>query len=502
MSLADELLADLEALDSGDETLDVVDEAAEGGLGNADDGDAAMEVDLDDGMHGSISEIAKLSTSEQLTRIISSIDKFTEDRESQPQVMGPIEENPEYKLIVEGNNLTQEIDSELGVIHKFVRDNYAKRFPELEQLVLHPLDYIRTVKVMQNQMDCTHLDLSETIAPATIMVVSVTASTTQGKQLSEEELKRVLEACDMGLALNDAKNKIFDYVESRMFFLAPNVTHICGANTAAKMLGVAGGLTNLSKMPACNIQLLGSAKRSLAGFSAAAMLPHTGFVYYCEIVQKQPPEYRKKAARLVAAKVALAARVDSYHEERSKGATLAISLRADILKKLSKAQEPPPAKIPKALPRPDMDAKKKRGGKRVRKMKERFSTSEIRKAANRMGFADIEEDVLQDEMGFSLGQLGKASGHFRMPDTQRKKGGTISKKMRQRLAQQQAASRGGAMSSIRGLTSASAGTASVAFTPVQGLEIIRGAQAATKSNSANDKYFADTKGFASVTKKV
>eukprot|EP00041_Stephanoeca_diplocostata_P009519 m.146759 g.146759 ORF g.146759 m.146759 type:complete len:364 (+) comp17775_c0_seq2:133-1224(+) len=289
MSLADELLADLEALDSGDETLDVVDEAAEGGLGNADDGDAAMEVDLDDGMHGSISEIAKLSTSEQLTRIISSIDKFTEDRESQPQVMGPIEENPEYKLIVEGNNLTQEIDSELGVIHKFVRDNYAKRFPELEQLVLHPLDYIRTVKVMQNQMDCTHLDLSETIAPATIMVVSVTASTTQGKQLSEEELKRVLEACDMGLALNDAKNKIFDYVESRMFFLAPNVTHICGANTAAKMLGVAGGLTNLSKMPACNIQLLGSAKRSLAGFSAAAMLPHTGFVYYCEIVQKQPP---------------------------------------------------------------------------------------------------------------------------------------------------------------------------------------------------------------------
>lgn len=88
-----------------------------------------------------------------------------------------------------------------------------------------------------------------------------------------------------------------------------------------------------------------------------------------------------------------------------------------------------------------------------------------------------------------------------MPDTQRKKGGTISKKMRQRLAQQQA-SRGGAMSSIRGLTSASAGTASVAFTPVQGLEIIRGAQAATKSNAANDKYFADTKGFASVTKKI
>ena len=41
----------------------------------------------------------------------------------------------------------------------------------------------------------------------------------------------------MALDLCDAKNKIFDYVESRMFFLSPNLTHICGANTAAKMMG-------------------------------------------------------------------------------------------------------------------------------------------------------------------------------------------------------------------------------------------------------------------------
>ena len=68
---------------------------------------------------------------------------------------GPIEEDPEYKLIVESNNLTVEIDNEIGendfpllnvmflcllhifgasclfvgVVHKYVRDLYAKRFP-------------------------------------------------------------------------------------------------------------------------------------------------------------------------------------------------------------------------------------------------------------------------------------------------------------------------------------------------------------------------------------
>lgn len=79
-------------------------------------------------------------------------------------------------------------------------------------------------------------------------------------------------------------------VESRMYFLAPNLTHICGANTAAKMMGAAGGLTALSKMPACNIMLLGQSKKALGGMSQAAMLPNTGFLFYCELVQSQPPE--------------------------------------------------------------------------------------------------------------------------------------------------------------------------------------------------------------------
>ena len=33
------------------------------------------------------------------------------------------------------------------VIHKFTRDNYAKRFPELESLIHTPMEYIKTVKV-------------------------------------------------------------------------------------------------------------------------------------------------------------------------------------------------------------------------------------------------------------------------------------------------------------------------------------------------------------------
>lgn len=53
--------------------------------------------------------------------------------------------------------------------------------------------------------------------------------------------------------------------------------------------GVAGGLTNLSKMPACNIMLLGAQRKTLSGFSSTSVLPHTGYIYHSDIVQSLPP---------------------------------------------------------------------------------------------------------------------------------------------------------------------------------------------------------------------
>ena len=50
------------------------------------------------------------------------------------------------------------------------------------------------------------------------------------------------------LKLNDYKTRIFDYVESRMAYIAPNLSSIIGASTAAKLMGAAGGLTALSKV--------------------------------------------------------------------------------------------------------------------------------------------------------------------------------------------------------------------------------------------------------------
>jgi len=495
MSLAEELLADLEEGDDGVEFP---------GLENDED-DTAMDVDEDGGTSNnykvtdkltSVRQICHLRDSVQLKRVMTQIEEMIIATRTAQDIVGPVEIDPEYQLIVEANGLAVEIDNEVSTIHKFTRDKYNKRFPELESLVTSPLEYLKTVKELGNNLDKAKNNevLTGFLTQATIMVVSVTASTTQGQVLTEDELTKIFEACDMALELNDLKLKIYEYVESRMAFIAPNVSAIVGSATAAKLMGIAGGLTRLSKMPACNIQVLGAQKKTLSGFSQVTALPHTGFVYYCDLVQDTPPDLRRKASRTVAAKVTLAARVDACHE--SVDGAIGRTLREEIEKKLDKLQEPPPVKSIKALPKPVDPPKKRRGGKRVRKMKERYAVTEFRKHANRTTFGDIGEDAYQEDLGYNRGQLGKSgTGKVRSTQIDEKTKVRISKTLQRNLQKQQVY---GGSTTIKKQISGTA--SSVAFTPLQGLEIMNPRAAEKKVNEANAKYFSNTGSFINVGK--
>lgn len=55
--------------------------------------------------------------------------------------------------------------------------------------------------------------------------------------LTDDELSEVIEACEMAIELNANKLRIYEFVESRMTFIAPNLSVIIGASTAAKLMG-------------------------------------------------------------------------------------------------------------------------------------------------------------------------------------------------------------------------------------------------------------------------
>lgn len=211
--------------------------------------------------------------------------------------------------------MTLELGEEMMTVHKYIRDHYAKRFPELESIVTNPVEYANAVKRIGNQTDITLVDLSDILPAAIIMVVSVTASTTEGTPIDDEEMNKVNGACDEMLALEQDRIRILSYVEGRMHIVAPNLSAITGTSIAARLMGIAGvsilpsdhrssqsanrnlafpagGLTALSKLPANVVQLLGNKKRAGVGLAAGGV--HAGLINECEIVQRAPSDYQMK----------------------------------------------------------------------------------------------------------------------------------------------------------------------------------------------------------------
>eukprot|EP01102_Stenamoeba_stenopodia_P001186 TRINITY_DN11033_c0_g1_i1.p1 TRINITY_DN11033_c0_g1~~TRINITY_DN11033_c0_g1_i1.p1 ORF type:complete len:539 (+),score=141.61 TRINITY_DN11033_c0_g1_i1:49-1617(+) len=442
-------------------------------------------------------DVTKLATLRERANVKTLLSRISESlsnaRSVGTEISGPLEEDPEYKLIVESNTVLMDIGLEIVKIHKFLLDHYSPRFPELEQLVLNPMDYVRVVKKIGSEKNLATVDLTGILPAATIMIVIVTASNTSGKPLPNDELEKVFAACDEMLYLDDLKQKLLSYVESRMLFIAPNLSALVGSSIAAQLVGVAGGLQMLSRLPSSILQLLGAKKKTLGGFSSASTIRHTGFIFDCDIIRNTPPSFHTKACRLIAGKCTIAARVDSFHE--SPRGDKGIKLRAEVEKKIEKWQEPPPAKMPKPLPAPDDKQKKRRGGRRQRKLKEKFAPTELRKYANRMSFGVAEDTFGDSEKG--LGMISK-SGKVKLSGGFDKKGTSsllkgLNKKNQKRLG---ISNNTGTGSNRHGSATTSGLSSSLAFTPIQGLELHAPtpiAPNASKSESGEARrYFGNT----------
>lgn len=409
-----------------------------------------------------------------------------------PELAGALEDTPEYYLIVRSNNMAVEVDNEVMMLHKFIRERYSPRFPELETLVLNPWEFIQTVRAMGNEKDLVQSDLEGILPHGTVVVISMTASTTTGQPLPEDEWQRVQEACDMVYELEANRRKILQYVESRMTLLAPNFSALVGTTVATKLVGVAGGLAALAKIPSCNLHLLGASKKQASGLSSihGNSTRFSGYLAQCDLVANTPSDYRTQALRMVGAKASLAARMDVSASGTKRNGQYGANLHEEIAHKIEKLMEPPPAKLIKALPVPNEGGRKqRRGGRRARKFREMHGLTELRKMQNRVEFGKEEEEAGAFDETMGLGMINtKASGKIRAVSANASSKAKLSKANKARLA---TLNRPSLSLHSSGPGSSTSGTASsLSFTPVQGIELVDPSRQ-KKADEANAKWFRE-----------
>ena len=130
------------------------------------------------------------------------------------------------------------------------------------------------------------------------------------------------------------KEKVENMVKEDVKKIAPNLSTLLGPILAAELIEKAKGLRNLSKMPASKIQILGAEKSLFKYLKEKQKIPKYGMIFKSDFIQEAKKEDRGKVARLLSAKIMLAARLD-YFSKENKGE----EIREELIREIKKISQ-------------------------------------------------------------------------------------------------------------------------------------------------------------------
>jgi nucleolar protein 56 len=144
---------------------------------------------------------------------------------------------------------------------------------------------------------------------------------------------------------------------------APNTKAVAGTLLGARLIAIAGSLQNLAMRPASTIQVLGAEKALFRSLKTGARPPKHGLIFQHALLHDAKRWQRGKIARVLAGKLAIAARIDAFG-----GKYVGDALKADINKRLAEIRErykePPPLKEKPLRPERRVQRPKRREARR------------------------------------------------------------------------------------------------------------------------------------------
>lgn len=325
------------------------------------------------------------------------------------------------------NSLSFIAHNDILVIHNYLKLLYQGKFGELETLIPSPLQYANAIYIIETGQGQLKQDAELTKEQLMVLNMSMRTSFREQEVVDKHKL---LQARDLLLAVSKIRNEINAFILTKIRCIAPNVCALVGPEVASLLLAQAGGISELSQVPSCNLASIGKNKHvSYELHTNLGGVKQEGYIYSSTLVQERPMEFRKQMLRMICAKVALASRVDAGGAKDDK---LGSSWKELLLQKIQKIQDPPEISKTKPLPVPEDKPKKKRAGLKFRKYKQQFQLSHLRQLQNRMEFGKAEQSIT-DDTGEEIG-LGMARS-FQGASMATTGGAKMTKAMKRRLGE-------------------------------------------------------------------
>jgi nucleolar protein 56 len=264
-------------------------------------------------------------------------------------------------LVVQAIQTIDDLDKTLNLFMSRIREWYGLHFPELDRLIDKHETYARLVVNFGRRDDFTAENLEkEELPKAKAKQIAQISTASMGADLSERDMDQIQAMCKNTLELYDARQSLEKYVDSVMDEVAPNIRALVGSLLGARLIALAGGLTNLAKLPASTVQVLGAEKALFRSLRTGARPPKHGIILQHSFIHEAKRWQRGKVARALAGKLTIAARVDAF-SGKYVGDELKVDLEKRVEEIKEKYEKPPPPKKPAVRKRP---RRMKRGRRR------------------------------------------------------------------------------------------------------------------------------------------
>jgi nucleolar protein 56 len=223
-----------------------------------------------------------------------------------------------------------DVNKTINLFASRVREWYGLHFPELDELAEDHEDYLKIVSKIGYRSSITEEALREIgIKGELASKIVSAAANSMGAELAEFDLEAIRLISDMGLQLYSVRRSLEKYIDEAMYEVAPNIRALVGSLLGARLISLAGGLDKLARLPASTIQVLGAEKALFRALKYGAKPPKHGVIFQHPLIHRSPKWQRGKIARALAAKLAIAARIDAFTGEYR-----ADELREDLEKRV------------------------------------------------------------------------------------------------------------------------------------------------------------------------
>ena len=271
-----------------------------------------------------------------------------------------VSQSPDLHLIQAINTL-DETDKIINSISSRLREWYGLHFPELDNLIDSINGYSQIVLSGKRENISIEDFEKAGFSKDKVEMLSLIKEKSRGGNITEKNFVIVQSLAKQILNLFELRKNIEVHVDEQMKEEAPNISAILGTAVGARVLAHAGSLKRLATMPASTIQILGAEKALFRSLKTGSNPPKHGIIFQHAIVHAAPRWQRGKIARAIAAKAAIAARVDVHKAGLNQ--TLLDKLNIRVKEIEEKFKDPTPKE---SKPQQENRQKSERHGKKHR----------------------------------------------------------------------------------------------------------------------------------------